>query len=225
MRNLNVYKIGKIDYQKALELQLSLVERRRRSEIEDTLLLLEHNHTFTMGKSGRIENLLVSLEYLNEKGIHFEVISRGGDITYHGPGQLVGYPIMSLEELNIDPITYLRKLEDAIIQSLLSFDIEAQRIESITGVWVKGEKVASIGIGVKKGITYHGFALNVNTNLSYFNMINPCGMSGENVTSMEKLLGRDVKMEEVEESIIKSFLKNFKIEHKRDEGIEQCLCL
>ncbi|MGE5445698.1 MAG: lipoyl(octanoyl) transferase LipB [Ignavibacteriales bacterium] len=213
MDGFKAYRLGMVDYQEALNLQLSLIEKRRNEEMEDVLLLLEHPPTFTMGRSGKTEHLLKSQEELRRNGIHFEIISRGGDITYHGPGQLVGYPILDLDNFNRDVNQYLRNIEEVIIRALCDFEIKAERIKGFTGVWVgeDGEKIASIGVGIKNWITYHGFALNVNTDLSYFDMMIPCGIQGVKMTSMKKFLGmsENIEMEDVETSIIDAFSKVF----------------
>ncbi len=212
MDRLKTLRLGMVDYQKALDLQISLIEKRRKEEIEDVLLLLEHPPTFTMGRSSKTEHLLESQDDLKRHGIHFEVISRGGDITYHGPGQLVGYPILDLDRFDRDIHQYLRNIEEMIIEALGDYEIKAERIKGFTGVWVNREKIASIGVGIKKWITYHGFALNVNTDLSYFDMMVPCGIPDVKMTSMKKLLGNrsNLKMAEVETSIINSFSKVFR---------------
>jgi lipoate-protein ligase B len=226
MDGFKAYRLGMVDYQEALNLQLSLIEKRRNEEIDDVLLLLEHPPTFTMGRSGKTEHLLLSQEELKKRGIHFEVISRGGDITYHGPGQLVGYPILDLDKFNRDVHQYLRGIEEVIIRALGDFEIKAERIKGFTGVWVGGapntlplyrypspgrEKIASIGVGIKNWITYHGFALNVNTDLSYFDMMIPCGIQGVKMTSMKKFLGmaENIEMADVETSVIGAFSKVF----------------
>lgn len=210
-----VYKLGRVPYGKALDIQVKLLEMRKRGEIDDTLLLLEHPHTVTIGRRGNIGNLLAAGNYLEKSGIHFEVISRGGDITYHGPGQIVGYPIMDLNEMGRDIHKYLRKLEETIIVSLVDFGIRGRRVKGVTGVWVKWHKIASIGVGVKKWITYHGFALNVNTDLSYFDMMVPCGIENVRMTSIQRWLAEQefIDMPEVEESIIKAFSQVFNITH------------
>lgn len=209
----NVYKLGRVPYAKALDIQLKLLELRKTGEIGDTLLLLEHPHTITIGRRGNMGNLLAANNYLEKAGIHFEVISRGGDITYHGPGQLVGYPIMDLNEMGRDIHKYLRRLEETIIVSLNDFGMRGRRVKGVTGVWVKWHKIASIGVGVKKWISYHGFALNVNTDLSYFDMMVPCGIENVRMTSIQRWLAREefVDMPEVEESIIKAFTQVFNI--------------
>lgn len=209
----NVYKLGRVPYAKALDIQLKLLELRKTGEIGDTLLLLEHPHTITIGRRGNMGNLLAANNYLENAGIHFEVISRGGDITYHGPGQLVGYPIMDLNDMGRDIHKYLRRLEETIIVSLDDFDMRGRRVKGVTGVWVKWHKIASIGVGVKKWISYHGFALNVNTDLSYFDMMVPCGIENVRMTSIQRWLAREefIDMPEVEESIIKAFTQVFNI--------------
>ncbi len=208
-----VYKLGRVPYQKALDLQLCLLDRRRKGEIEDTLLLLEHPPTFTTGRSGNMDNLLAARDVLSKKGIHFEVISRGGDITFHGPGQLVGYPILDLNNMGRDIHKYLRNLEETIIVALANYGIPARRIEGVTGVWAKRHKIASIGVGVKRWITYHGFALNVNTDLSYFDMIVPCGIQDVQMTSIQRWLAgkQEIDMADVEKSILQAFSQIFNI--------------
>jgi len=211
MRGFRVYRMGRVVYKQALETQLKLLEMRSRDEIEDVLILLEHPHTFTMGKSGRLENIYINRDELERRGIHFEVISRGGDITYHGPGQVVGYPIIDLKRRGSDLHAYLRMVEEMLILSLRDFGIDAARLQGLTGVWVQGEKIASIGVGVKRWVTYHGFALNVNTDLSYFELMNPCGLTGVKMTSMERVLSAEggIDMPEVEESLVGAFAEVF----------------
>ncbi|GIW47207.1 MAG: octanoyltransferase [Deltaproteobacteria bacterium] len=209
MGEVRVCRLGTIHYREALELQMSLLEKRFKGEIGDVLLLLEHPPTFTIGRGGKNTHLLVNREELARRGIHFEAVSRGGDITYHGPGQLVGYPIVDLGSINRDIYSFLRNLEETIIIALGNFGLKARRIKGLTGVWVDNKKIASIGIGIKRWITYHGFALNVNTDLSYFNMIVPCGMQDVEITSIKELLGKDINMKEVEDSIVDAFAKVF----------------
>ena len=217
MNTFKVYKLGKVPYRKALEIQLKLLEMRVNGEIGDTLLLLEHPPTFTIGRRGNMGNLLAAKNYLSKAGIHFEVISRGGDITYHGPGQLVGYPIMDLNGMGRDVHKYLRNLEETIIVSLGDFGIRGRRIKGITGVWTKWHKIASIGVGVRRWVTYHGFALNVNTDLSYFDMIVPCGIENVKMTSIQRWLAKneEIDMPEAEESIIKAFSQVFNTTHTK----------
>ncbi len=217
MDTLKVYKIGLVPYRRALDLQLNLLEKRKNGEIGDSLLLLEHPPTFTIGRKGNKKHLLMNKRYLSERGIHFEEISRGGDITFHGPGQLVGYPIMDLNTKGRDVHKYLRGLEESIVMVLEDFGIPANRIEGLTGVWVKGHKIASIGVGVKRWVTYHGFALNVNTDLSYFDMIVPCGIPDVKMTSIAGCLREKegIQIEDVEEAVVKSFIKTFGFENAK----------
>lgn len=212
MYTFKAYRLGTVDYQEALNLQLSLLEKRKNEEIEDVLLLLEHPPTYTTGRFGKSEHLLTNSEELKKRGIHFEVVGRGGDITYHGPGQLVGYIILDLNKLKRNVHKYVRSLEEIVILALKDFGIQAERVKGLTGVWANGEKIGSIGVGVKRWITYHGFALNVNTDLSYFDMIVPCGIQDVKITSIKKMLGKkdDINMSEVETSITRAFSEVFK---------------
>jgi lipoate-protein ligase B len=192
MHEFKVLRLGVTEYDKSLNLQLDLLEKRQNNLIPDTLILLEHPPTLTVGRRGKEKNLLVSEQYLSDKGIHFQEISRGGDITYHGPGQLVGYPIMDLNTLNKDVHLYLRLLEDFLIYLLKDYGINAARFKGVTGVWTHAKKIASIGIGVKRWVTYHGFALNVNNDLSNFDIIIPCGLDKVQMTSMKKEINSEV---------------------------------
>ncbi len=160
-----------------------------------------------------MENLLAHKETLEKNGIHFEVVSRGGDITYHGPGQLVGYPVLDLKNMECDVHKYLRNIEETIILALSEYDIEARRVEGVTGVWTKRHKIASIGVGVKRWITYHGFALNVNTDVSYFDMIVPCGIRDVTMTSIQRCLAsrEEIDMSQIEETVIQAFSRVFGI--------------
>ena len=215
MHGFKVYKLGLVPYKEALELQHSLLQKRIDQEIENTLLLLEHPPTLTTGRRGKKnQHLLVSEDELKKRGIHFEEISRGGDITFHGPGQLVGYPILDLINMGRDVHKYLRNLEEVLIRVLNEYGIAARRVKGVTGVWVKGRKIASIGVGVKRWITYHGFALNVNTDLSYFDIIVPCGIPNAKMTSIQRWLGEveSIDMEEVEERVIRAFSEVFQRE-------------
>jgi lipoyl(octanoyl) transferase len=175
-----------MDYGEALELQRELVAARQQGAISDQLVLLEHPHTITLGRNGRMENLLASDAALASAGISFYPINRGGDVTYHGPGQLVGYPILDLREWKRDVGAYVRAIEQAIIGALADYGISAGRIPGLTGVWVDGRKIAAIGVHIGRWVTSHGFALNVNTDLSYFQYIVPCGLA-KPVTSMAQL--------------------------------------
>ena len=175
-----------MDYGQALEWQRRLVAARQRGEIPDQLLLLEHPHVITLGRNGQLRNLLASDEALDRAGIAFYPTDRGGDVTYHGPGQLVGYPILDLREWKRDVGAYVRAIEQTIIDTLADYGIAAGRIPKLTGVWVGERKIAAIGMHISRWVTSHGFALNVNTDLSYFEYIVPCGLTRP-VTSMAQL--------------------------------------
>lgn len=211
MSKLDVYKLGTVPYRDALELQHALLELRKEGKAGDSLILLEHPHTLTTGRRGNMDNLLVYKDALEKKGVHFEIISRGGDITYHGPGQIVGYPIIDLTTRGRDVHRYLRDLEEVLIHTLANYGMEARRVEGVTGVWVKWHKIASIGVGVKRWLTYHGFALNVNTDLSYFDMIVPCGIKDVRMTSIQRWLAKreQVDMAEAEQHIMDAFSRVF----------------
>ena len=191
--------LGHVEYRRALELQMECIGRRASGEISDTLLLLTHPHVYTIGRMGDDGNLLVPIDLLEREGIHVERISRGGDITYHGPGQLVGYPIVLLSRPDVH--RFVRCIEAALIEALSESGVHGERIDGLTGVWAKGKKIASIGIGVRRWVTYHGFALNVSTDLSYFRRIHLCGLKGREATSMADVTGRKVPMEEVRDSV------------------------
>ena len=209
-RVLAVRYPGRIAYETALELQAGLVERRRAGEIPDTLLLLEHPHVITLGSSSRASHVLSSREELAARGIGFHEVGRGGDVTYHGPGQLVGYPILDLRPDRKDLHRYLRSLETVLIRALESFGLAGERDGAATGVWVAGAKVAAIGIRVSSGwITSHGFALNADTDLSYFDAIVPCGLEGRSVTSVSRLLDRRVPPGRVAPAVVAAMAAEF----------------
>jgi len=191
--------LGCVEYGRALDLQLSTLARRAADEIPDTLLLLTHPHVYTFGRTGNPANLLVSPESLTRQGIPVERVGRGGDVTYHGPGQLVGYPIVHLAHPDVH--RFVRSIEGALIDALALFGVEAERIDGMTGVWTGGRKIASIGVGVKRWVTYHGFALNVSTDLSYFDRIHLCGLNGRKATSIREETGADVPFAEVREAV------------------------
>jgi lipoyl(octanoyl) transferase len=186
MRKCCVRELGRIDYGQALELQQQLASQRKEGVVGDHLLLLEHPHVITLGRNGHMENLLASDEILGRAGISFYPTDRGGDVTYHGPGQLVGYPILDLRDWKRDVGAYVRAVEQSLIDTLAEFAIEAGRIPKLTGVWVGNRKIAAIGVHLSRWVTSHGFALNVNTDLSYFQYIVPCGLA-KPVTSMAQL--------------------------------------
>ncbi len=206
---LNIINLGLKDYQETYKIQKKLIKERFEGKIPDTLILVEHPSVFTIGRSGSRKNILTPLEKLKEEGMQVYEIDRGGDITYHGPGQIVGYPVIDLRKHGKDIHLYLRKLEEVIIKLLKDFSIEAGRIKDMTGVWVNNKKIASIGIGVSKWVTYHGFSLNIDPNMKYFAMINPCGL-GKPVTSMkEQLNSKCPERREIEEKLAGTFAEVF----------------
>lgn len=196
-------------------MQKDLLSRRNLDEIVDTLLLLEHPHTYTLGKVADPANLIGSEEYLKEKGISVYNIDRGGDITYHGPGQVVGYPIINLKDWHMDTHLYLRSLEETIINVLADYGLESGRREGFTGVWLEDRKICAIGIKVSRWITMHGFAFNINTDLNFFDGIIPCGIKDKEVTSLEKELGTRVELNEIKEKIINNFVDIFEYDEVR----------
>ncbi|WP_248662752.1 lipoyl(octanoyl) transferase LipB [Fuchsiella alkaliacetigena] len=209
---LEVIDLGKKDYQQTYQLQLELVKKRANNEITDTLLLVEHPPVFTIGRSGSRDNITVSQAALKEVGISVYETNRGGDITYHGPGQLVGYPILNLKEHQQDLHWLLRNYEEVFIRVLKDLGIKAKRIEELTGVWVGEKKITAIGIGVKHWVTYHGFAFNIAPNLEHFNYIIPCGIVDKGVTSLKELLAAEIKREEIIKLVIKQFIEVFEME-------------
>ena len=192
MRKCCLRELGRTDYSQALELQRKLAAERQQGLIPDQLLLLEHPHVITLGRNGQLKNLLASDEILGRAGIAFYPTDRGGDVTYHGPGQLVGYPIVDLREWKRDVGAYVRAIEQTIIDTLADYGIAAGRIPKLTGVWVKERKIAAIGVHISRWVTSHGFALNVNTDLAGFAAIHPCGFDASVMTSMARELGQPV---------------------------------
>jgi len=198
-----------VPYGEAWDLQYRLHSLRREGKIEDTLLLLEHPHTYTLGKTADRANLIGSDQYLEENGIKVFEIDRGGDITYHGPGQLVGYPIIDLQKWKPDSHLYLRTLEEMMIDVLADYGITAGRKDGFTGVWISEEKIAAIGIKISRWVTMHGFAFNINTDLNLFSGIIPCGIKDKEVTSLSKILGREIDMDEIKSKIKNRFAFHF----------------
>lgn len=208
--SLSPRRLGLVPYAEALALQAELVRQRRAGEIGDTLLLLQHPHVITMGTGTHPEHILISAEERAERGVELFEAGRGGDVTYHGPGQLVGYPILDLKPDRCDLHRYLRDIEEALIEVLGDFGLAAGRKEGLTGVWVGGRKLAAIGVRVSSGwITSHGFALNVATDLGFFGAIVPCGITEYEVGSLETELGRPVEMGEVEDAVVRRFGERF----------------
>jgi lipoyl(octanoyl) transferase len=195
--------LGTINYKEAWDLQKSILDLRYKNGIDDVLLLLEHPHTYTLGKTAHRENLISNIEYLQKNKISVYDIDRGGDITYHGPGQIVGYPIIDLNSWEIDTHKYLRALEEIIIRTCGVYGISATRNPEHTGVWIEERKIAAIGIKVSRWITMHGFAFNVNTDLNLFNGIIPCGINDKDVTSLKLELNNDITIENVKSTILK----------------------
>ena len=205
-------KLGIVDYKQTHNLQKQILQDRVDNKCPDTMILLQHNPVITVGRGGDNKNIIVSQAILDSYGIKVYEIERGGDVTYHGTGQLTGYPIIDLRNYKKDVHWYLRQLEEAIIKFLSYYDIIGKRVSGRTGVWVGDEKIAAIGVAVKRWVTYHGFALNINPDLSHFKLINPCGITDKEVTSLVKILGFDVEMAEVEDKIISAFSDIFDVE-------------
>jgi len=216
----HVEQLGRVEYAEALRLQRRRVAQRKAGEIPDTLLLLEHPHVYTLGRSARSENLLASAAALLARGAQVFETDRGGDVTYHGPGQLVGYPIFDLAQHRRDVSWYMRSLEEVLIGVARDFGIEAQRLEGAPGVWVGENKLVAMGVHVSRWVTSHGFAFNVNTDLEYFAWIVPCGLRDKGVTSLEKLLGRRVEMDAVTERVVERFAEVFGVELRKAEGLK-----
>ncbi|MFK7808802.1 MAG: lipoyl(octanoyl) transferase LipB [Saprospiraceae bacterium] len=242
MQKVQVKDLGKIDYQKAWDYQGELLQElvaikrsnrtlKERNEVpmpqKHYFLFCEHLPVYTLGKSGSMDHLLYNEEQLKANDISFYKINRGGDITYHGPGQVVGYPIFDLDEFFTDVHKYVRYIEEAIIRTLKDFGLEAGRVEGYTGVWLPGNdvlperKICAIGVHLSRWVTMHGFALNVNTDLKYFNNIVPCGIADDNkaVTSMAVELQRDVDMDQVRKSIVRHFSDLFEFEKIEEQEV------
>jgi lipoyl(octanoyl) transferase len=204
---LEVRRLGTVGYQAALELQHQLVAERKQGTIPDQLLLLEHPPVITLGARNRNggSNILETAAALEQRGVELFEAGRGGDVTYHGPGQLVGYPIIELPAGRRDVHRYVRDLEEVLIQTVAEFGITASRIPGLTGIWVGDHKLAAIGVRISRWVTSHGFALNVSTDLSRFALIVPCGISDKGVTSMERLLSRPIPMAEVAGAVVARF--------------------
>jgi len=237
---ISILQLGTIDYATGLRLQQSLVEMRKENRIGDVLLLLEHTPVITLGRNAKNTNVLASPEQLRNRGVEVFECDRGGDVTFHGPGQLVGYPIFDLRAFTsaeakrktLGAIEYVRRLEEVLIRTCADFGIETQRIPGLTGVWTapvsssSGDvvfseaKIAAIGVHISRGVTSHGFALNVNTDLDFFNLIVPCGINAKPVTSMTKQLGRPVSLDEVAQCVSHNFGIAFNSEIRRLETLD-----
>ena len=211
-------QLGLVSYTDGLRLQRQLVAQRKIGTIPDTLLLLEHPHVYTLGRNAKNENLLTSAEELAARGAQVFEIDRGGDVTYHGPGQLVGYPILDLAQHRRDIAWYMRSLEEVLIDVAGDYGIKAGRQAGAPGLWVGDDKLAAMGVHISRWVTSHGFAFNVNTDLRYFDWIVPCGLRDKGVTSLQKLLGRQVDMDEVVEKVVSHFGRVFGMEMVRGQG-------
>ena len=204
-----IIDLGLIDYQKAWDLQHQLWWRRVEKELPDMLLILEHPHVITLGRRGNRSHLIASPEVLEEMKIPIYHVERGGDVTYHGPGQMVVYPILDLRAYEYRVIRYIDQLEEVIIRVLKDFKIEGKRNSVNRGVWVDREKIASVGVTIKRWVSFHGFSLNYKTELKYFELINPCGLEGEKMTSMANILGTEISRERLVERITFHFKQIF----------------
>ena len=201
-----IIRLGTVEYHRAWELQVELAAKVHDGAQPNTLLLLEHSPVYTKGRLSKPEHILLSDEELRQKGIGVYEADRGGQVTFHGPGQLVAYPVVDLREWG-GPVKYVRTLERIIVDSLADFKITAETIDGITGVWVDGAKIAAIGVKISRGVAYHGFAINVTTDLSYYSHIVPCGIADRPVTSMAEVLGEDVDMGMAQYSLAYQFGK------------------
>jgi lipoate-protein ligase B len=210
-RELWTVPLGRVAYEEALELQRHIARDRISGALpQDVLLLVEHPPVVTLGRASKGKHLIASPEFLRSKGVELFEVERGGDVTFHGPGQLVGYPIVDLKRHRLDLHWYLRKIEEALINTLADYEIVAERNPSFTGVWTKGKKIASIGVHARDWVTWHGFALNVTTDLSYFDLMVPCGIDGVVMTSIGRELGtNDVSMQDVIERVSAKFAAAF----------------
>ena len=215
---LEVRRLGVVPYADAVDLQRQLVEQRRADLIPDQLLLLQHPPVITLGVKARNDrsHVLLAPEALAQRGVELHESGRGGDVTYHGPGQLVGYPILDLRPDRCDVHRYVRDIEEVMIRTAAHFGVRAQRAPGLTGAWAGTDKLAAIGVRIARWITSHGFALNVSTDLTHFNFIVPCGIADRGVTSLERLLGHSVPMAEVEAAVVTAFVTVF--DRRSDEG-------
>jgi lipoyl(octanoyl) transferase len=224
MRKIEVFDLGLASYQPVWDLQKRIQQRlideklKQRNDPEyqpassDVLLFVEHPHVYTLGKSGNRNHLLKNRDELNQIKAEFIPNDRGGDITYHGPGQIVGYPILNLDRYFTDIHKYLRLLEETIIRVCADYNLKAERVDSLTGVWINNKKICAMGIRCSRWVTMHGFALNVNTDLSYFNHIIPCGINDRSVTSLSEMTGNEIQEQEVKNLILHHFAEVFDAE-------------
>ncbi|MGE5861213.1 MAG: lipoyl(octanoyl) transferase LipB [Ignavibacteria bacterium] len=226
-RILTYCDLGFIDYKEAWDLQKEILSLRYNKKISDILFLLEHPNTYTLGKTADKKNLISTESFLNSNKILVYDIDRGGDITYHGPGQIVGYPIIDLNDWEKDTHKFLRALEEVLIETCAYYGIKAGRNSKYTGVWVNNRKIAAIGIKISRWITMHGFAFNVNTNLDFFKGIIPCGISDKDVTSLQKELKQNIEIDSVKNIIFENFINVFgytkHLQQKKEKLIESVL--
>jgi lipoyl(octanoyl) transferase len=208
-RVIHVRELGRIRYAEGLERQKRLVEDRQADLVEDQLLLLEHDAVYTVGRRGDLGNIRIDEAERMRLGIDLHHTNRGGDVTWHGPGQLVGYPIISLAPDRKDLVRYVRDLEEVLIRTLADYNIDAGRVKGLTGVWVGTEKVAAIGVRIARWVTSHGFALNVCNSLEHYDHIVPCGITGRGVTTMSRLAGHEIEMPEVIRHVANHFAEVF----------------
>jgi len=210
--NCTLIDLGLTNYNDAFSLQKQCLEEVKAGSVENFLILNEHRPVYTLGRFAKKENLLIDQDQARSKGIEIVETNRGGDITFHGPGQLVAYPIINLTKFHKDVHKYLHELEELAISVLADFNIKAFTVKARTGAWTEKGKIASIGIGVSRWITYHGIAINANADLSYFKMINPCGFKDIDVTSMQDILGKKIDFEKLKLSFVDYFSKQFNVE-------------
>ena len=206
---LNFLNLGQRDYKEVLELQEQLFYKRINNEISDTFILVEHNPVLTLGRSANRDNIVVSDRVLNDEGIEVVNIGRGGDVTYHGPGQIVGYPIINIKDKNMGVKDFVYNIEEVIISTCKKYELDAYRDDINNGVWVNNKKITAVGFKVKKWVTMHGFAFNINTNLDHFKYIIPCGIVGRDATSLKEELNNDFDIEVVKKDVLDSFSKIF----------------
>jgi lipoyl(octanoyl) transferase len=213
-RKLIVRRLGVVGYAEGIELQGALVAQRTAGEIDDTLLLLQHPHVLTLGVKAREsrQHVIATPERLAELGVETHESGRGGDVTYHGPGQIVGYPILNLKPDRCDVHRYVRDLEEVMIRVTAEYGLQAGRIDGLTGAWVGAEKIGAIGVRIQRWVTSHGFAFNVNTDIDFFRLIVPCGISDRGVTSLQRLTGRAIPIPEVEDHFVRHFCAVFDLD-------------
>ena len=217
MRALEVRRLGTVSYAEALAMQRALVEERRADRVPDLLILLQHPAVITLGVKGDggRSNVVATVERLAELGVSVEETGRGGDVTYHGPGQIVGYPIVDLRPDRQDVHRYVRDLEEVMIRTCADYGLRAGRVKGLTGAWIGAQKIGAIGVRISRWITSHGFAFNVSTRLDHFQLIVPCGIADRGVTSLEQAAGRSIALEEVQERIAHHFAEVFDREISR----------